>query len=187
MFWPKIRFGIVNRTEIFTISISRQDHSLLNISAQKDKSKWKIISQGGKSVIHHQVFKFWIDFFSQCFVYHFVVREILYRLIYNRWGFILIMTKYFLQKSQSVNFLRENHDIVCYNLAKLWRIILIFELDREIGETILWVKILSPSDDHSKSYCVNGRSITLTDIRVYSLFEYVKTIISHLRPICRTV
>jgi hypothetical protein len=30
---------------------------------------------------------FKLDFFSQYFIYHFVAREILYRMVYNSWGF----------------------------------------------------------------------------------------------------
>ena len=38
-----------------------------------------------------------------------------------------------------------------------------FELDQDIGETILWAKILLQSDDPSKSYRVNGRTAGYTD------------------------
>ena len=49
--WPmnqlEIRFGTTSRAEIFTRSVSFQDHSSLKISAQKYHSKWEIISEGG--------------------------------------------------------------------------------------------------------------------------------------------
>jgi hypothetical protein len=43
----EIRFGTTNWAEIFTRSVSFQDHSSLKISAQKDHSKWEIDSEGG--------------------------------------------------------------------------------------------------------------------------------------------
>ena len=48
-----------------------------------------------------------------------------------------------------------NNDTFCYNSANPSRIILIFELDRDIGETMLWTKTLSQSDDPLKSYRVH--------------------------------
>ena len=74
-----------------------------------------------------------------------------------------------------MGFLIENHDIFGSDLTNLSRIILIFELDRDIGEIILWAKILSQSDDFCKSYRVIGRTDILTDSRVYSPVEYTKT------------
>ena len=50
----------------------------------------------------------------------------------------------------------------------------IFELDRDIYEIHLYKKF-QPDDYHFfVSYRVNGRPDTLTDSRVYSLFEYTK-------------
>jgi hypothetical protein len=49
--WPmnqlEIGFGTTNRAEIFTRSVSLQDHSSLKISAQTDHPKWEIVSKGG--------------------------------------------------------------------------------------------------------------------------------------------
>jgi hypothetical protein len=49
--WPmsqlKTRFGMTDRAEIFTRSVSLQDHSSLKISAQTDHPKWEIVSEGG--------------------------------------------------------------------------------------------------------------------------------------------
>ena len=41
----KIRFGTTDRAEIFTRSISRQDHSLIKISARKDEPKLEIVCE----------------------------------------------------------------------------------------------------------------------------------------------
>jgi hypothetical protein len=43
----EIGFGKTNRAEIFTRSVSLQDHSSLKISAQTDHPKWEIVSKGG--------------------------------------------------------------------------------------------------------------------------------------------
>jgi hypothetical protein len=48
----EIRFGTINRAEIFTRSVSLQDHSSLKISAQTDHPKWEIVSEGGSSLIY---------------------------------------------------------------------------------------------------------------------------------------
>jgi hypothetical protein len=43
----EIRFSRTNRAEIFTRSVSLQDHSSLKISAQGNHSKWQNVSKGG--------------------------------------------------------------------------------------------------------------------------------------------
>jgi hypothetical protein len=76
---------------------------------------------------------------------------------------------------------RKNH-IFCYKPGRCGPIVLIFELDRDIYETVLRTKFhhnrISPS---SVIVLTAGRPDTLTDSRVYSLFEYTKTIFVH-RP-----
>ena len=63
-----------------------------------------------------------------------------------------------LQKPEQVGFLIENHDIFGSDLTNPCRTILIFKLDRDIGEIILWAKIRTRSDDFWKNYRVNGRT-----------------------------
>ena len=49
--WPanqlEIRFRTIYRAEIFTRSISHQDHSFLKMSAQMDHAKWQIVREAG--------------------------------------------------------------------------------------------------------------------------------------------
>jgi hypothetical protein len=51
----KLRCSTANPAEIFTIGVSRQDHSSLKFSAQKTHSKWEIIFEGG---LHYPSFSF---------------------------------------------------------------------------------------------------------------------------------
>ena len=93
----------------------------------------------------------------QCFVCHCVAREILHRMIYDSGGSISLGRHTIIQKSEKVGFRIETHYIFGSDSANPYGIIIIFELDRDIWETSLWAKILTPSNDFWKSYCVNGR------------------------------
>jgi hypothetical protein len=70
-----------------------------------------------------------------------------------------------------------NNDIFCYNSGRARPIILIFELDRDIGKTILCTKFHQDRSIFSRVIVLTaGRPDILTDSRVYSLFEYTKTV-----------
>ena len=82
--------------KLYEISSFLQKHLLLT---QKifinDALFWKYSS-------FNQIFHF--EMFSQCFIYHFVAREILYRMAYNSWGFVLTMTRKLFEKIREFNF-----------------------------------------------------------------------------------
>ena len=160
---PEIRFGVGNRAEIFTRSISRQDHSLLKISDGKDQPKWKIICDRGRGLSLTSILQILKLIIFQCFLCHFVAREILHRMIYDSWGSIWLEQNIILQKSEKVGFLIENLNSFSSDSVNPQRIILIFERGRDIWETSLWAKIRRRSDDFWKSYRVNGRTDGHTD------------------------
>jgi len=92
---------------------------------------------------------------------------------------IILRKKFFFEKIPVLP-LRDgliNNDNFYDNSAISWRIILIFELDRDIDEIILCTKFHDNWMSLSRVIVETaGRTDTLTDSRVYSLFEYTKTL-----------
>ena len=92
--------------------------------------------------------------------------------------FKLFCEKYFFWKKIPVTPLRNglvNDDNFFDSSVISWRIILIFELDRDIDEIILCTKFHDNWMSLSKVIVyTDGRPDTQTDSRVYSLFEYTK-------------
>jgi len=102
------------------------------------------LDRGQKSnlVLFNYLCDRWVNLLvSLCFIYHFVALEILYRMVYNSWGFSWLWEeKSFTKVGMGRSFHREGvgkNEYFCNNSGRARPILLIFELDRDIVKTEL--------------------------------------------------
>ena len=101
--------------------------------------------------------------FSQYFIYHFVAREILYRMVYNSWGFILIMTKKNLTRIGVGQFSYRKSGYSLVKSSKFWANSAHLRTRPRYWWDKAVVKISWRSDEFFGSYRVNGRTDGHTD------------------------